>query len=307
MTALGSAARPATPSRRASVARRQGRAGYAFVAPYVLFMLAFAVVPICYCIYLAFTDGTTGSFSGLDNFIHVQQDFRYVPALEHLGLFLLVWLIPSIVILVGLALLLQNRPGPISAGLRALYYLPSALVGSASVIVWLFMLTPSVSPYGAGLHALNLHAIFEVISPGRLPFVIAMINFWTGAGGWILVLHGALTSISPSLIEAARLDGANEWQLVRYVKLPLLRKWISYLVILNLAGGSQVFVEPQLISTATHLGVATNWAPNQLGYSFAFSYSRFNDSAALSLELLLFGLIAAVVIVTRTKLFQVDV
>lgn len=287
--------------------RRQNAFGYTFVSPYILLLLAFGVLPALYSVYLAFTDADTGAFVGFQNFVSISQDFRFLPSVVNVGVYLCVWLVPSTVLLVWLAMLLHNRAGKTAAFLRAAYYIPGALAGTASVIVWLFMLTPSVSPLKGGFQAAGLTQIFQVVDPSRLPVVIALISFWTGAGGWVLILYGALTSIDPSLVEAARLDGANEWQMARHVKLPLMRKWIGYLVILNLAAGTQVFVEPQLISTATHGGVATNWAPNQLGYTLAFGYARFNEAAALSLELLALGLVAAVVIITSTNLFKSDV
>lgn len=287
--------------------RRQNTAGYAFVGPYLVLLAAFGVIPAGYSAYLAFTSGDTGAFVGFQNFASIGADFRFLPSVANVGIYLCIWLVPSTALLIWLALLLHNRAGRSAAVLRAAYYIPGALAGSASVIVWLFMLTPAVSPFKAGFQAFGLTQIFQVVDPSRLPFVIALISFWTGAGGWVLILYGALTSIDPSLVEAARLDGANEWQMARLVKLPLIRKWIGYLVILNLAAGTQVFVEPQLISTATHSGVATNWAPNQLGYTFAFGYGRFNESAALSLELLALGLVAAVIIIRTTNLFKSDV
>lgn len=291
----------------AAVARRRSnRVGYFFVGPYIFLLAAFGIIPILYSLYLAFSDADTGGFAGLDNVVSVNSDFRFVPAMQNVIFFLVIWLIPSTIILVALALLLQNRAGRTSSFLRAMYYIPGALAGTASVIVWLFMLSPSVSPFEPLFDAFNLTKIFEVVDPTRLPFIIALISFWTGAGGWILVLYGALTSIDPALLEAAKLDGANEWQTIRRIKLPLLGKWIGYLVILNLAAGSQVFVEPQLISAATNQGVATDWSLNQLGYTMAFTYGRFNEAAALSLELLIVSLIGSVVIVRVTGLFKGD-
>ena len=286
--------------------RRSNRVGYLFAGPYIILLAAFGVVPIIYSLYLAFSDADTGAFAGLENLISVNSDFRFVPAVQNVLFFLVIWLVPSTIILVALALLLQNRAGRTSAFLRAMFYIPGALAGTASVVLWLFMLSPSVSPFELLFESFNLTRIFEVVNPARLPFIIALISFWTGAGGWILVLYGALTSIDPALLEAAKLDGANEWQTIRRIKLPLMRKWIGYLVILNLAAGSQVFVEPQLISAATNQGVATDWSLNQLGYTMAFNYGRFNEAAALSLELLLVSLVGSIIIVRLTGLFRAD-
>ena len=107
------------------------------------------------------------------------------------------------------------------------------------------MLDPTVSPGSFLLHDLLGADIFaQSIAPGNLPFIFAMIAFWTGAGGWIVVMYGALNTIPPDLEEAARIDGAGPIAIALRLKLPLIRKWIAYMLILSFATGTQLFVEP---------------------------------------------------------------
>ena len=156
------------------------------------------------------------------------------------------------VFVVALALLLHGRASRASSTFRFLYYLPGALAGAASVLVWLFMLDPSVSPGSFLLHhVLGADLFVESIAPGKLPFIFAMIAFWTGAGGWIVVMYGALNTIPNELEEAARIDGAGPVTIALRLKLPLIRKWIAYMAILSFATGTQLFVEPQLVNQAS--------------------------------------------------------
>jgi multiple sugar transport system permease protein len=102
-----------------------------------------------------------------------------------------VWLASLIVLVVGLALLLTAAPTGL-VSLRFIFYIPGALAGASSVLVWLFMLDPSVSPGSFLLRNVFGSDLFvESIAPGKLPYVFAMIAFWTGAGGWIVVMYGA--------------------------------------------------------------------------------------------------------------------
>jgi len=117
------------------------------------------------------------------------------------------------------------------------------------------MLDPTVSPAASLLRVLGYGTFGQVIAPGHLPVLFTMIAFWTGAGGWIVVMYGALNNIPRDVLEAARIDGAGAWRTARYIQIPMLRKWIVYMVILAFASGAQLFVEPQLISEAS-LGVA---------------------------------------------------
>jgi len=272
----------------------------------VILLVAFGVVPAAYGIYFAFTNADN-YFAGLSNFVQSARDFRYLPAVEHIGLYLVIWLIALVVLVTGLALVLHQLPvRRLGDTVRFLYYIPGALAGAASVLVWLFMLDPSVSPASSFLRLLGYGTFGNVIAPGHLALLFAIIAFWTGAGGWIVVIHGALNNIPHDIMEAARIDGAGAWRIARYIQIPMLRKWIVYMVILAFATGAQLFVEPQLVSEAS-LGVAgRDYSPNQLAYDFAFQNNNVNYAAAISVELLVICLVVAAVFVTRSRFFDAN-
>jgi multiple sugar transport system permease protein len=280
--------------------------GLPFVLPYLPFLIAFGLAPMIYALDLAFTN-VNGEWTGFRNFVQSFNDYRFVPAFQHVFLYTSVWLGTLIIFVVGLALLLHGRANRVSSSYRFLFYMPGALAGAASVLVWLFMLDPVVSPGSFLLdHVLGAHLFAESIAPGHLPFIFAMIAFWTGAGGWIVVMYGALNTIPPDLEEAARIDGAGPFTIALRLKLPLIRKWIAYMVILSFATGTQLFVEPQIVNQASLGLVPDTWSPNQLAYQMAFRYGDFNVASTIAVDLLAIGLFAAVLIVTRTGLFRTD-
>jgi multiple sugar transport system permease protein len=280
--------------------------GLPFVLPYLPFLIVFGIAPTVYALDLAFTD-VRGGWVGFDNFVRTYNDFRFVPAFKHVLLYTTVWLAALMVFVVVLALLLHGRASRASSAFRFLYYLPGALAGSAAVLVWLFMLDPTVSPGSFFLHhVLGADIFAQSIAPGNLPYIFAMIAFWTGAGGWIVVMYGALNTIPPDLEEAARIDGASPLQIALRLKLPLIRKWIAYMLILSFATGTQLFVEPEIVQHASFGLVPDTWSANQLAYQLAFRYADFNAAAAIAVDLLAIGLIGAVLIVTRTGLFRTD-
>jgi multiple sugar transport system permease protein len=295
--------------RRAQAARMRGLRvphGVLFVAPYLPFLVGFGILPMLYALYLAVTNDS-GSWVGIDNFVRTVRDYRFLPAFGHIILYTCVWLGSLIVIVVALALLLHGRANRTSSTFRFLFYIPGALAGASSVLVWLFMLDPVVSPGALLLHHLLGSELFvESIAPGKLPFVFAMIAFWTGAGGWIVVMYGALNTIPDELEEAARIDGAGPLTVALRLKLPLIRKWIAYMTILAFATGTQLFVEPQLVNQASLGLVPDTWSSNQLAFQLAFRYGDFNGAAAIAVDLIAIGLIAAVLIVMRTGLFRTE-
>ena len=299
----------ALPTKHAGITRKRGpRAlqGLPFVLPYLPFLIVFGVAPTIYALDLAFTN-VGGAWVGFHNFVRTYNDFRFVSSFKHVLVYTFVWLAALMVFVVGLALLLHGRASKMSSTFRFLFYMPGALAGSAAVLVWLFMLDPSVSPAAFLLHHLLGADIFaQSIAPQNLPYIFAMIAFWTGAGGWIVVMYGALNTIPHDLEEAARIDGAGPITIALRLKLPLMRKWIAYMLILSFATGTQLFVEPQVVQTASFGLVPDTWSANQLAYQLAFRYADFNGAAAIAVDLLMIGLVGAVLIVTRSGLFRTD-
>ena len=280
--------------------------GAAFVLAYLPFLILFGVAPTIYALDLAFTDAN-GGWVGFHNFVRTYEDFRFLPAFKHILLYTVVWLGALMVFVVGLALLLHGRANRVSSAYRFLFYIPGALAGAAAVVIWLFMLDPTVSPASFLLHhVLGADIFAQSIAPGNLPYIFAMIAFWTGAGAWIVVMYGALNTIPPDLEEAARIDGAGAFTIAFRLKLPLMRKWIAYMLILSFATGTQLFVEPELVQHASFGLVPDTWSANQLAYQIAFRYADFNGAAAIAVDLLALGLVGALIIVTRSGLFRTE-
>ena len=310
-TSARTLARPAQPGGRAPARSREGspwrlRPGHLFVAPYVVLLALFGIIPVAYSFYLAFSS-SSGQFAGFANFTKTARDYRFVPAVEHVAAYLVIWLAALTVLVVLLALLVHRVTARRTRTfLRFAYYLPGALAGASSVLLWLFVLDPAVSPVAMLLRWTGNSQFTQVITPGHLPVVFAIIAFWTGAGGWILVLYGALNTIPADMLEAARVDGAGPVRTALRIQLPMIRKWIVYMLILSFAAGTQLFVEPELVSQASFGIVPNSYSVNQLAYQFAFTQNDFNGSAAISIDLLVVALLCAGLFVARGRLFETE-
>lgn len=280
--------------------------GYGFIAAYGVLLLAFGIIPAVYALFLSLTT-STGGFAGFSNFVQVFNDFRFIPAVEHVAIYVVIWVVSLLVLVTFLSILVHGIQARwLSTASRFIFYIPGALAGASSVLLWLFVLDPSVSPVGGLLKALGFNTFIQTISPDTLPAVLAIIAFWTGAGGWIVIMYGALNGISTEVMEAARIDGANAFQTAIQIQIPLMRKWISYMAIMSLAAGTQLFVEPQLLSQASQGVVPNDYSVNQLAYQYAFQQSNFNGSAAISILLLIVALGLSAFFVFRGGLFEKD-
>jgi len=295
----------ARPERAGSVTRSQATIGRVFVSGYTVFLVVFGILPALYAIFLAFTK--QGAFVGVDNFIRVFSDYRFLPAVGHVAVYVVIWLVGLLIFVVLLALIVHAiRVRWLSNAARFIYYIPGALAGAASVMLWLFVLDPTVSPVSFILKALGNETFVQTVQLDQLPVVLAIIAFWTGAGGWIVIMYGALNNISTDVMEAARIDGAGPVSTAWYIQIPLLRKWISYMAILSLAAGTQLFVEPRVLSQATRGVVPQDYSLNQLAFLYAFKQNDFNGSAAISLVLLVVAVGLSVFFVFRGGLFERD-
>lgn len=255
--------------------------------------------------YLAFT--ADGTFAGVQNFIQVFGDYRFLPAVTNVAIYLVFYLLSLLVFVVLLALVVHSLGNRwLSSGFRFVYYIPGALAGASSVMLWLFLLDPSVSPVAFVLRAFGLETFVQTVSVENLPVIFTVVAFWTGAGGWIVIMYGALNNISADVLEAARIDGAGRVQTAWHIQIPLLRKWISYMAVISLAAGTQLFVEPRVLSQASKGVVPPDYSINQLAYLYAFRQGDFNGSAAISLLLLVVAAALSAIFVFRGGLFERD-
>lgn len=292
--------------------RRRARIqpGHLFVLPYVLLLFAFGIGPGVYAFFISFAkfvEGRPQFFqAGIANYVTAYTDFRFAQVFQNITLFLLISLPVGVIGVVAISLLLHMRDGGFATAMRTVYFLPGAVAGPTAVLLAIFVFDPNISPFQGLLQAMNFHVVSDVIRPRNLPLLFTLLGFFAGAGGWVAIFYGALNSISHEVLEAATVDGCNAWQTAWYIKQPLIRPYIAYMLILTFAGNVQLFAEPQLIAAAGAAPIPQPWSPNQLGYEFAFGLGNFGASAAISLLMLLIGLSGALLVLRATTIFRVN-
>jgi multiple sugar transport system permease protein len=284
----------------------QAFAAYVFCSGYVLLLLVFGVLPMVYALYLSFTK--SGQFVGLDNYVKAVGDFRFLPAVQHVAAFLVIWVVTLTVLVTLLALIVHAvRVRWLSTTTRFLFFIPGAFAGAASVMLWLFLLNPSVSPVSFVLKWFGYTNFVQAIDLNNLPLIFTVIAFWTGAGAWIIIMYAALHNISNEIMEAARCDGAGAIKTAWYIQLPLIRKWIAYMVVISVAVGTQLFAEPKILAQASRNQIPKHYSLNELAYVTAFGpQADFNSSAAISMMLLVVAAGLAAFFVFRGGLFDRD-
>ena len=286
--------------------RRRGRRGrttaiWILIGPYTLFLAVFGVAPAGYALWTSLVHD--GSFSGGRNWAAVFDDYRLGEAAQNVTLYLLLWLPVLLLTVLSLAFTLHARPSRTTSAFQLVYYLPGAVTGSAAALLWLFMVSPDNSPFGPLLKLMDVHSATDALSGGSLIGVLAVMGVAVHAGGWIVVLYGALTALPRDVLEAAQVDGASAWRTMWHVKLPMVRTYVAFVLISSFASGSQVFVEPTVLGTGAPGQISPTWSVNQLAYVYATQDGDFGKAAALSLAMLAVGLLAAWIVITRTRMY----
>ena len=262
-------------------------------------------MPVFYAFGLSFMDTIDYVFWGLTNYVAAINDFRLTASIVNVLIFTAVWISLTVVGVIVLSLILDAIKGRSATMLRTIYFLPGAVTSSAIVVLWLFLLDPLVSPFRLVASIGGWETRQEVINGIGFAGIFALMAFFTGAGGWIVVMGGALSSIPNEVVEAAKADGANELQLALRIKLPLIRRSIALMAILSFGSGLQIFVEPQLMALAGHSFSRLDWSINQLAFQYAFSLGDFGISAALSTMLLAVSITMALAHHLRHEVLQV--
>ena len=279
---------------------------YALLTPYLLLMIMFAVFPVLYAFGLSFFDTFDMVFWGLTNYKEALPDYRLVPAILNVLQYVLVWVSMMVIGVTLLALLLDTLSLRSAAIVRSVYFIPGAIASSAAVVLWLFLLDPIVSPFGWLYELVGWENRQSTINGMGEVWIFALMGFLGNSGGWIVVLGGALSGLSREVIEAARIDGANAWQMATRIKIPMISKTITLMAIMTLAVGLQVFVEPQLLSLAGGQFDKPDWSVTQLAFFYAFRFGDFGIAAAISTLSLILPLIIAFTMIFATRFYKID-
>lgn len=207
--------------------RRQGRIRpWFWIAPALLFLIVFLIYPTINTIVLSFLDGQSRNFVGIDNYAWFIRDSGTLEALRNSVL----WVVFMTAGVVGLGLLIailvdRVRYEPIA---KSVIFVPLAISFVAAGIIWQFMYQyqdPSRPQTG------TLNALIGIVGLGPIRwtqeqpinnFSLIFIGIWMWTGFAMVILSAGLKGISTELLEAARVDGANEWQVFRGIILPLL-------------------------------------------------------------------------------------
>jgi len=249
------ARRPVTPTRPASFWYRERATitGLLFCSPWIFGILAFIVYPTIASFYYSLTQYDllqAPTFIGLGNYAQLAQDPNMLTALYNTAYYMVLWIPLNILLSIGVALLLNLKVRGIAV-YRTLFYLPVLVPAVATSLLWVWFLNPQ---YGIANWLLSLVGI---AGPGWLasttwakPSVI-LISLWGSIGNTMLIYLASLQDVPQDLKDAAQVDGANAWQRLVSITLPMLTPVIFFELIIGIIAGIQFFTIPYVITGGT--------------------------------------------------------
>jgi multiple sugar transport system permease protein len=271
--------------------RQHRQAALLFLAPFLTVFIAFYLTPVVYAIYLSlFIRKRIGIgpakevFGGLTNYIRAVQDGDFLNGLKNMFVFGVVQVPVMLGLAIVLALLLAESRGVFMKVCRTAFFMPYGIPTAIGALIWGYLYSPNLSPFNQVLAALHGNAI-QFLSPEAVLFSIANIVTWTWTGYNMITLFAALQSIPPELYEAARVDGATKWDIVRSIKIPLLVPTLKLLFIFSVIGTSQLFTEAFVLRPLGY--VADNITPNLYLYLTAARDANYSYAGALAILLAL--------------------
>ncbi|RIK36588.1 MAG: sugar ABC transporter permease [Chloroflexi bacterium] len=223
--------------------REETIAGYLFILPNFLGFLAFSLLPIGFALYITFTDWSLARppvFIGLENFRTLFNDPLFWKTLWNTAYYTFVAVPTGVFIAFWLAILMNRKMRGVLF-FRTVYFLPQITLTVAAAIVWSWLYHPELGLFNYLLGLIGVEGPRWLQSTAwAMPAIIIMGN-WHGIGFAMLILLAGLQGIPEEYYEAAEIDGANGWQRLRFVTIPLLTPTIFFVVVTSLIGAFQGF------------------------------------------------------------------
>ena len=290
---------------RQELRRSEVRWGYIFAAITLIPVIIFAVIPMLSVFYFAFTDFTVFSpkadWVGTRNFQEAVDSELFLQALRNTLEYALYRVPSTLVVGLLVAVLLNRRVRGISV-VRAIYYLPGLTSVIAVSVVWLWLFDPRFGMVNVLLEQVGIPAHDWLDNPATAMQAVATVSVWMGFGYVMLVFLAGLQGIPTMLYEAAAIDGANRWQMFRYITLPLLQPVTFYLFVTGVISSLQVFGIIMVLTQGGPLDRTTTLV-HQI-YLNALTFDRMGYASALSLILFI---IIMVLTLINVKLFSREI
>lgn len=275
---------------QSNINKNDGLTALIFILPAVLGTLIFIVIPVFFSFSLSFVDWDLLSpmkFVGLSNFKDVLTDSTFVQVLINTFVFAIASSVFAVIIPLVLACILNTKIRG-SNFYKTAYFLPFITPMIVIAIVWQWVFDPNIGLLNQILHT-HIKWLYDVRF--AMPALIA-VSVWKLIGYNMIIFLSGLSTINQEVLEAAKIDGANSWQVFKNVTVPLLSPTIFFVIVITSISSFQVF---DLIYVMTQGGPDNSTMVLVFSiYKYAFEY--FDVGKASAIAYILFAIIFVLVL-----------
>jgi multiple sugar transport system permease protein len=230
------------------VASKKSRFGdnafaYLFLAPQLIGLVVFMLGPLVFAIVLAFSnwDGFgTRSFAGFNNFVEVFRDPQFLVSARN-TIWYTILSVPGTMVAAFIVAYLMSRIRKGRSFYRLFFFAPVITSSVAVAAIWLWLFNPEISPVNNALNVIGISAPDWLQNPRTIIPAFAIVAIWQGLGYQMVMFIAGLENVPVSLLEAADIDGASEWQKMRKITIPLVSPTILFISITSIIGSFQIF------------------------------------------------------------------
>jgi multiple sugar transport system permease protein len=289
---------------RGLMARKEERAAYLFLSPWLIGLALFWLIPIGWSVWLSMNEWSiikSPHWLGLQNFKEMLFDDRTFWVSIRVTLKYMVLSVPLYLVCgLLLSLLLNLKIRGINL-FRTILFLPSVLSGVAVAVLWVALLNPDVGAVNEILRSLGMDDPPRWLdSPTWAVPAVVLVGLWGIGGGAIIYLSG-LQNISTQLYEAALLDGAGPLQRFRYVTLPMITPTLLFVLLTGLIDAFQVFDIAYVLSGGGRRGLGDSLQFYLINlWNEAFVNGRYGYASALA-WVLVFAAAAVILVIFKTS------
>ena len=300
MTDVSADAVVAKPPRRHGMGRRE-RAAWGFVAPALIAIAIFFVIPVVSALLLSLTDFDIYAladldnlrFVGLRNYEQLLSNPLFWGAMKNTLWFSVLGVPLSIAASLGAAVILNARVVKWRPIWRVMFFAPYVTTLVATAVVWRYLLHTRYGVINWALQSVGLPAVDWLGQPETSIPAILMFVVWKIFGYNMLIFLAVLQTVPDDLYEAARIDGAGPWKQFRHVTLPAIAPTLLLVSIISVAGFFQLFAEPYVMTQ----GGPAQSTVTVLYFMYEEGFKWWNLGSASAVAFILFLCIFAVTMV----------
>src|SRR5262247_1233879 len=227
----------AAPRSRAGLRRamqRKSTVAFFMALPLILLIALLVLYPALYSLHLATLNKSMERFVGLSNFTFLFNRQTFWLVVKQSCIFAITAVVFKALIGFIVAHFVHNIPSKGQRKWRGMLLVPWVIPPAMSTLAWLWLFDPSYSAFNWIIERLGGSGVPWLGDPNWARFAVILVNVWVGAPFFMIMYRAALKSVPEQLYEAASIDGANWWQKLWYITLPMMRNVIAITVLFSL-------------------------------------------------------------------------